>query len=260
MQVKQKEIEIFFNSIITNINECDYASISKTVMKIKDLKKNKEPQSKITEHINKIQNTALQEFLTNKPHEDIIELSKLFQKASSRINTNTSTSKKQKTQNNNNTQINIQTIINDTKHQHIYIEQFTDKHSNKMCLYGIAINNKAKQIHIVYCNDDMNDNIRTINFSAIDYIVNDFHNETSLTFNILKQPLYKYLYHTEINSTYNDNDLMKQGLNMKLLIDDIVLFFKAEVFVQYTIQVHDVLAYDDDYKTITKKINELLSS
>ena len=43
-------------------------------------------------------------------------------------------------------------------------------------------------------------------------------------------------------------------------IDDIVAHFKTEMYAQYTIQVHDMLPYDDEYKTIIKKINELLLS
>ena len=60
MQAKQKEIEIFFNSIINDINDCDYAPISKAVMAIKDNKRNNVAQQKINEQIAKITNTKLQ--------------------------------------------------------------------------------------------------------------------------------------------------------------------------------------------------------
>ena len=252
-----KEIEIFFNSIITDINECDYATISKDVMAIKDNKKNNVAQQKINDRIAKITNTKLQEFLHNKPHEEIAELSKLFQKVVSQQKT-----KQQKANNTPcieaNTNINSPKIINDMN-QHIFIEQFTDESNNKECLYGIAFNNKTKMIHIVHCNDDINKecNIKVINVSVIDYVLNDIKNETTLTFNILNAPLYKYLDNTDFITTNNDK-LMKQGFNMKALIDDIVTHFKTEMYAQYTIQVHDMLPYDDEYKTITKKINELL--
>ena len=252
-----KEIEIFFNSIITDINECDYATISKDVMAIKDNKKNNVAQQKINDRITKITNSKLQEFLHNKPHEDIAELSKLFQKVVSQQKT-----KQQKANNTPcievNTNINSPKIINDMN-QHIFIEQFTDESNNKVCLYGIGFNNKTKMIHIVHCNDDINKecNIKVINVSVIDYVLNDIKNETTLTFNILNAPLYKYLDNTDFITTNNDK-LMKQGFNMKRLIDDIVTHFKTEMYAQYTIQVHDMLPYDDEYKTITKKINELL--
>jgi hypothetical protein len=254
-----KEIEIFFNSIINDINECDYATISKGVMAIKDNKKNKVAPQKINDQIAKITNIKLQEFLYNKPHEDIAELSKLFQKVVSQYNT-----KQQKANNTpcieGNTNINSPKIINDMN-QHIFIEQFTDENGNKVCLYGIAFNNKTKMIHIVHCNDDIKKecNVKVINVSVIDYIINDLKNETTLTFNMLNTPLYKYLYNTDIITTNNDM-LMKQGFNMKTLIDDIVAHFKTEMYAQYTIQVHDMLPYDDEYKTIIKKINELLLS
>ena len=189
-------------------------------------------------------------------------MSKLFQKVLSQRNT-----KKQKKGISDipciedNANINLEKIIKDVNH-YMFIEQFTDKNGNKVCLYGIAFNNKTKVIHIVYCNDDINNNdshIRVINFSVIDYILKDIKNETTLTFNILNAPLYKYLYNTDIITTNNDA-LMKQGFNMKTLIDDIVAHFKNEMYAQYTIQVHDILPYDDEYKTITKKVNELLSS
>ena len=252
-----KEIEIFFNSIITDINECDYATISKDVMAIKDNKKNNVAQQKINDRIAKITNTKLQEFLHTKPHEEIAELSKLFQKVVSQQKT-----KQQKANNTPcievNTNINSPKIINDMN-QHIFIEQFTDESNNKVCLYGIGFNNKTKMIHIVHCNDDINKecNIKVINVSVIDYVLNDIKNETTLTFNILNAPLYKYLDNTDFITTNNDK-LMKQGFNMKRLIDDIVTHFKTEMYAQYTIQVHDMLPYDDEYKTLTKKINELL--
>ena len=252
-----KEIEIFFNSIITDINECDYATISKDVMAIKDNKKNNVAQQKINDRIAKITNTKLQEFLHTKPHEEIAELSKLFQKVVSQQKT-----KQQKANNTPcievNTNINSPKIINDMN-QHIFIEQFTDESNNKVCLYGIAFNNKTKMIHIVHCNDDINKecNIKVINVSVIDYVLNDIKNETTLTFNILNAPLYKYLDNTNIIITNNEM-LMKQGFNMKKLIDDFVTHFKTEMYAQYTTQVHDMLPYDDEYKTIIKKINELL--
>ena len=254
-----KEIEIFFNSIITDINECDYATISKGVMAIKDNKKNNVAQQKINDQIAKITNTKLQEFLHNKPHEDIAELSKLFQKVVSQQKT-----KQQKANNTpcieGNTNITSPKIINDMN-QHIFIEQFTDGSGNEVCLYGIGFNNKTKMIHIVHCNDDINKecNVKVINVSVIDYILNDMKNETTLTFNILNTPLYKYLYNTDIITT-NNFMLMKQGFKMKTLIDDIVAHFKTEMYAQYKIQVHDMLPYDDEYKTIIKKINELLLS
>ena len=260
MQAKQKEIEIFFNSIITEISEEDYTSISKEVMAVKDKKKNNVAQQKINLHIEKIPNVKLQEFLQSKPHEDIAKLSKLLQKAASQRN-NSNTNKQTDTLSvESNTNINSEKIIKD-KNQHVFIEQFTDKTDTKVCLYGIAVNNKTKAIHVVYCNEDTNNDshIRILNFSVVDYILKDINNETTLTFNILNTPLYKYLYNTDI-ITWNSETLIKQGFNMKLLIGDIVSHFKSEMFAQYTTQVHDVLPYDDECKTITKKLKELLSS
>ena len=216
-----KEVEIFLDDILKNENVENLESLSKDLMKLISFYGAKEKNAeKIKKIVDAMENKAIVQFIQEKSKEHLEILSKQLQKKISKM-------KLDKPALDCKIQL-ISTIPQvsclEKSNEYIFFENFDQL---KINLFIAVVSNKTMEINFfVYCGK-----LYLLGFDVMNYILNDFSVEKSITYSLFGFKLINYLTNTEKDS----QTVKPQELNIEQLISDITIkFSQYKISVQYT--------------------------
>ena len=229
-----KEVDVFFESFQKNKSLEQLEQVSKDVMKIVSLKSAKEVnEEKISKALSKIKDKDIMEYVKDKSKEHLSALSKVIQKKVSKL--------KIEAEKNSEIGIKIERVnevssemIKDDENMYSLFEEIG---TTKETLYNVLISNKEKTIKIV-----VNGSMKyQLSFSMIDFLLNVFQSEKSVTQCLFGLSIIDYFAHTEKDS----QTMTPQEIDFEKLIEDI-----QKKYPQYKVTSNSF----DIYKTLPKDI------
>lgn len=229
-----KEVDVFFESFQKDKTLEQLEQVSKDVMKIVSLKSAKEiNEEKINKALSKIKDKDIMEYIKDKSKEHLSALSKVIQKKVSKL----------KIEAEKNSEIGIKLEkVNDVTSEVIKNDDnvyslFEEIGTTKETLYNVLISNREKNMKIV-----VNGNMKyQLSFGMIDYLLNDFQSEKSLTQRLFGLSIIDYFAHTEKDS----QTMTPQEIDFDKFIEDI-----QKKYPQYKVTSTSF----DIYKALPKEI------
>lgn len=205
-----KEVDVFFESFQNGKSLEQLEQVSKDVMKIVSLKSAKEVnEEKISKAIMKIKDKEIMEYVKNKTKEHLSALSKVIQKKVSKMKIEAEKNSEIRIKIEKVTEIKKELIKDD---DNVY-SLFEEIGAAKKTLYNVIVSNKEKTIMIV-----VNGNMKyKLNFETIDYLLNDFSSEKSITQCLFGFSILEYFAQTEKDS----QSMTPQEIDFDKLIEDI---------------------------------------
>lgn len=215
-----KEVEIFIEDVLKKESFENLESLSKDLMKLTSFYGAKEKNAeKIKKIFDAMKNKTIVQFIQEKSKGHLELLSKQLQKRISKMKLDKPAP-----------DCKIQLIS--TVPQISYLEKsceyifFENFDQLKINLFIAVVSNERMEINFfVYCGK-----LYLLGFDAINYILNDFSVEKSITYSLFGLKLIDYLTNTEKDSQV----LKQQELNIEQLISDItVKFSQYKISVEY---------------------------